>query len=147
MNGDEPVRKYGKHKYDDRGGTNDCDYGCGCWMGRNNSGGPAGIDPFGLCPNNPIGVARLPGNQDYEHLVKQRINGFTSEVHALSEELRLHKPSKVELAAKLKKLERENDELWHYILNAGRSRDQLIDRYWTKRRNGRSRKRKQPKKN
>lgn len=144
---DEPARKYGKHKYDENGGTNDCDYGCGCWMGDSNSGGPAGIDPFGLCPNNPIGVPRLQGNQDYEHLIKQRIDGLTSQASSLTEELRLHKPSKAELAAECKRLEDENRALWHYVLNAGRDRDRLIDRYWTKSRKGRRHRRKQPKKN
>jgi hypothetical protein len=34
--------------------TSDCKYGCGCWMGSFRSDGPEGIDPFGLCPKNPI---------------------------------------------------------------------------------------------
>jgi len=32
--------------------TSDCDHGCGCWMGATRSGGPAGLDPLGECPNN-----------------------------------------------------------------------------------------------
>lgn len=27
-----------------------CSNGCGCWMGRFNSGGPEGVDPHGDCP-------------------------------------------------------------------------------------------------
>lgn len=42
----------GAHKYDEHG-TSDCHYGCGCWCGNTNSGGPDGIDPTGDCPKNP----------------------------------------------------------------------------------------------
>lgn len=33
--------------------TSDCAYGCGCWMGGSNSGGPKGVDPSGDCPKHP----------------------------------------------------------------------------------------------
>lgn len=33
--------------------TSDCANGCGCWAGSSRSGGPAGVDPFGECPNAP----------------------------------------------------------------------------------------------
>ena len=38
--------------------TSDCSYGCGCWMGGSQSGGPEGIDPFGACPKAPKEEAR-----------------------------------------------------------------------------------------
>jgi hypothetical protein len=44
----------GGHKYGPDGATSDCAFGCECWMGRTNSGGPRGMDPFGKCPKNPI---------------------------------------------------------------------------------------------
>lgn len=44
--------KFGPHVYPYPGGTSDCAYGCGCWMGPSRSGGP--VDPFGPCPNHPI---------------------------------------------------------------------------------------------
>lgn len=45
-------KKFGPHKYADHDGTSDCEYGCGCWMGPCRSGGD--VDPFGMCPNNPL---------------------------------------------------------------------------------------------
>lgn len=47
------ARKFGPHHYPDApDGTSDCKYGCGCWAGPHNSGGP--VDPFGACPKNPL---------------------------------------------------------------------------------------------
>jgi hypothetical protein len=43
-------KKFGGHDYGDHGGTNDCAYQCGCWMGSCSSGGP--VNPFGACPKN-----------------------------------------------------------------------------------------------
>ncbi len=43
---------FGVHLYTDYQGTGDCDYGCGCHMGRSYSTGK--IDPFGACPKNPL---------------------------------------------------------------------------------------------
>lgn len=43
--------KYGPHDYGKQGGTSDCAYHCGCWMGPCTSGGSN--NPFGACPNNP----------------------------------------------------------------------------------------------
>ena len=42
---------YGPHNYGTRDHTTDCGFGCKCWMGPANSGGP--VDPFGACPKNP----------------------------------------------------------------------------------------------
>jgi hypothetical protein len=42
-----------ENPYGDGFYTSDCKYGCGCWMGACNSGGPDGIDPFGECPKAP----------------------------------------------------------------------------------------------
>lgn len=41
------------HRYPYPDGTSDCAWGCGCWMGPFNSGGPEGVDPFGECPKAP----------------------------------------------------------------------------------------------
>lgn len=52
-------RNLGGHFYpgcegsDDEFRTSDCEHQCGCWMGQSRSGGPNGVDPFGICPNNP----------------------------------------------------------------------------------------------
>lgn len=43
--------RFGEHDYGD-GNTNDCAYGCGCWMGGYRSGGP--VYPHGRCPMNPL---------------------------------------------------------------------------------------------
>jgi hypothetical protein len=44
----------GGHRYGPVGATSNCAFGCECWMGRTNSGGPRGVDPFGKCPKNPM---------------------------------------------------------------------------------------------
>ncbi len=51
---------FGLHDYAKHDGTSDCKYGCRCWAGPSNSGGPAGIDPLGKCPNNVIGDISQP---------------------------------------------------------------------------------------
>lgn len=49
---------FGPHSYPgaprkgEPGWTSDCGFGCKCWAGPSNSGGP--VDPFGPCPHNPI---------------------------------------------------------------------------------------------
>lgn len=50
------IPRFGPHNYPYDGGTSDCSYGCGCWMGPYRSGGPGRVDPFGECPNNPRGI-------------------------------------------------------------------------------------------
>jgi len=53
---DETVlsERKGGHRYGPVGATSNCAFGCECWMGRTNSGGPRGTDPFGKCPKNPM---------------------------------------------------------------------------------------------
>jgi len=46
-----PSPSWSTHRYPESDGTEDCENGCGCWVGNFNSGGPIGIDPFGECPN------------------------------------------------------------------------------------------------
>jgi len=46
--------RHGGHKYEPEGGTSDCEFRCGAWMGNTRSGAPDGIDPFGRCPKNPM---------------------------------------------------------------------------------------------
>lgn len=41
----------GGHKYPGPSGA--CEHGCGCWISLDDSGGPSGLDPFGLCSRNP----------------------------------------------------------------------------------------------
>lgn len=69
-------KEYGPHKYAEHDGTSDCKYGCGCWMGPSRSGGPDGLDPFGVCPGNPkdgkpLGPAGKYG-PDYYQVVMNR---------------------------------------------------------------------------
>jgi len=44
----------GGHNYPYDGGTSDCSYHCGAWMGPARSGAPNGVDAFRICPNNPL---------------------------------------------------------------------------------------------
>lgn len=94
-------REYGKHKYDAPGGTSDCKYGCGCWMGSARSGGPVGLDPFGVCPGNPKSGEPLGGKGDYEYVVNERIADLESRLSSAEDELERLRPGKVKLAAKL----------------------------------------------
>ena len=99
-NGHGP-KEYGKHKYADHGGTSDCEHKCGCWMGPARSGGPVGLDPFGICPANPVDGKFLGGNQDYEHVVTERICNMQTRLSVAENKLKSVEPSKVELAEKL----------------------------------------------
>jgi hypothetical protein len=80
-------KKFGPHEYADHDGTSDCEHGCGCWMGPARSGGPLGVDPFGICPNNPLDGKRREGKTDYEDVVTQRIDGLTAENGHLKNEI------------------------------------------------------------
>jgi hypothetical protein len=73
--------KRGGHKYDDKSGTSDCEFRCGCWMGGTQSGGQ--FDPFGKCPNNPAntnppkaGPGKLLSNKRYWELRMQSFNSM-----------------------------------------------------------------------
>ena len=84
-NGTKEPREYGAHQYDDDG-TSDCHYRCGCWTGPCRSGGPQGIDPFGECPNNPVGAERLEGDRDYRNVIERRIEKLESLVSELRQQ-------------------------------------------------------------
>ena len=100
-NGHGP-KEYGEHEYEKFDGRRvDCKHGCGCWAGGFSSGGPIGLDPFGTCPGNPKDGKRLGGNQDYEHVVKDRIATLTSRVHQEEELLTQVDPDKMKLAEDL----------------------------------------------
>jgi len=94
-------KEYGEHKYADHDGTSDCQHGCGCWMGPARSGGPTGLDPFGICPNNPKDGKLLGGNADYDHVVTERIRNLESQLYWAKEQLEKVKPSKIKLAEEL----------------------------------------------
>lgn len=51
----EKTRTFGGHLYylEKIGGASNCKR-CDCLMGKNRQAGPAGIDPFGVCPGNPL---------------------------------------------------------------------------------------------
>ena len=102
MNGHGP-KEYGKHQYADLGGTSNCDYGCGCWMGPARSGGPTGLDPFGACPKNPTDSKLLGGQDDYDYVVNSRINELTSRVRQLESQLDQVSPGDIILAEELAK--------------------------------------------
>lgn len=99
-NGHGP-KEYGGHKYAGHGGTSDCQYDCGCWMGPTNSGGPVGLDPFGTCPKNPTDGKLLGGNADYNHVVNQRIRNLEARLYQAEEQLKRVSPDKIELAEEL----------------------------------------------
>ncbi len=101
-------KEYGGHKYADHGGTSDCEYHCGCWMGPARSGGPVGLDPCGKCPGNPIDGESLGGKQDYEYVVNERIDGLEKRLYRAEAILKKVEPDKLALVQKITSLESEN---------------------------------------
>ncbi len=89
-------KDYGKHKYPEGGGN--CLHGCGCDMHNFSSGGPVGLDPFGICPKNPIDGKFLGGDSDYQHVVEERISKLENRALTAETELRKVKPSEKKLA-------------------------------------------------
>ncbi|MBU2036910.1 hypothetical protein KJ866_01745 [Patescibacteria group bacterium] len=103
-------KEYGSHAYADRDRTSDCQHGCGCWAGPARSGGPTGLDPFGICPKNPKDGKLLGGNADYDHVVTERIRGLESRLYAAEGQLKKVKPSKIKLANTLNSVRAELTE-------------------------------------
>ena len=92
---------FGKHEYADHGGTSDCNYGCGCWMGPARSKGPTGVDPFGRCPNHPL--KKVEGYSTSELDEKERLADLVnSRIAYLEEKILDLKPYKL-LVDKAKK--------------------------------------------
>lgn len=95
-------KEYGEHKYDDNHDrTSDCKYGCGCWMGPCRSGGPAGLDPRGDCPNNPKDGVLLGGHSDYNLVVEARINNLERQLYKAQTQLKAVAPGELKLAEEL----------------------------------------------
>jgi len=65
-------KRFGSHDFGD-GNTNDCAYGCGCYMGPYCSGGL--VDPHGACPNNP-----LPKPEEDETVNETPVDDMTSDL-------------------------------------------------------------------
>ncbi len=100
-NGHDTKKEYGGHDYPSLGGTSDCKYDCGCWMGPSNSGGPAGIDPFGTCPKNPKDGKLLGSNSDQSLVIEQRIRDLTVRADQAEAALKLVSPGTKRLGEKL----------------------------------------------
>ena len=108
---------FGKHDYATEG-TSDCSFKCGCWMGPARSGGPAGIDPFGKCPNNPIrnvhsfGDRLLNEDERRDDLINSRIRELEANVFKLKPLKKLIEKAKesstIDLLLRLGKLDEKN---------------------------------------
>ncbi|MEK7159180.1 MAG: hypothetical protein AAB766_01620 [Patescibacteria group bacterium] len=94
-------KEYGEHKYDVGVGTSDCAYNCGCWMGSTRSGGPVGLDPFGVCPNNPVDGVRGNSHDDYNNVVTGRIAKLETELSKAQTQLKAVAPGELKLAEEL----------------------------------------------
>lgn len=110
-NGDDYSKpRHGPHDFSD--GAHDCRYGCGCWMGSFSSGGPAGLDPNGECPQNPLegkGLSSPEANRDF--VIKRRIRGLEARVAKAEDIVERTTPTKKQLAGKIRALEDENRDL------------------------------------
>lgn len=115
-NGYDHSKEYGPHDYAGPGRTNDCKYGCGCWMGPFQSGGPIGLDPFGECPKNPKDHRLLGGDGDLRVVVERRIAGLekrAATAEARAEELEeINKSKKAELYRENKQLKEKLQKLF-----------------------------------
>lgn len=105
------MKEYGGHKYEERNGNSDCEYGCGCWMGPFQSGGPTGLYPKGACPKNPKDGKLLGGNADYDRVVTQRIQNLESRLHKAESSLK-----KIKLNISLSNPAKDNHQLFVDIL-------------------------------
>lgn len=71
--------EYGPHDYgEDEWRWTDCKHRCGCSANDCRSDGPRGVDPFGMCPGNPVEGKFIAGGDemteaDIDNVVKQRI--------------------------------------------------------------------------
>jgi hypothetical protein len=114
----ETKKEYGRHQYSDDGSP-DCMLGCGCWIRTPHSGGPAGLDPFGKCPRNPVNGMFLSENadhvydRDYGYILNERIQELAARLKEAEEKLKQAAPSKVikELEAVKKQLAEKNQLL------------------------------------
>lgn len=104
-------KEYGGHKYSEHDGTSDCVYGCGCWMGLSRSGGPTGLDPGGLCPQNPKDGKKLGGKADYDYVVSERIKSLESRAIQAEQLLKKTSPEKIQLVNKIDSLEKSLRDL------------------------------------
>jgi hypothetical protein len=102
MPDDHHDKEYGEHKYDDGTGTSDCAFGCGCWMGPCRSGGPVGLDPKGVCPNNPLDGVRSEGDTDCNNVVTARIENLESQLYKAQTQLESVAPGELKLAEELR---------------------------------------------
>ncbi|MBI4709442.1 MAG: hypothetical protein HY764_04550 [Candidatus Portnoybacteria bacterium] len=120
---------YGPHKYADHDGTSDCEFGCGCVMGPTRSRGPAGISPFGKCPNNPIDGERQPGKDDYEDCVNGRIAELEGNLSEAKKAVimvgQAKKESKISLVKEQGELLKENSDLRALIKKARQCAEQI----------------------
>ncbi|MDD2731754.1 MAG: hypothetical protein PHI53_01005 [Candidatus Pacebacteria bacterium] len=109
-------KDYGDHRYNEIAGDNEyngktyCEHGCGCWIDSFGSGGPAGVDPLGSCPNNPKDGILIGGQGDYENFIKQRIAVLEARLRDLEGRLIRVTPTKTALSERIVELERKNSQ-------------------------------------
>ncbi len=93
--------RHGPHDYGEfTTGLHDCKYGCGCHMASSTSGGPAGLDPFGECPGNPIAgrsLGNLAANTDF--VITRRVRGIEARMNKAEDIVKRMRSPKKQLAA------------------------------------------------
>jgi hypothetical protein len=127
-------KQYGRHNYPTLDPASfldskvECSYGCGCSLDCGRECGPAGIDPRGTCPKNPVDGRPLGGELDHRYVVEQRI--YWAEARAEEAERKYHavKPGERALVRELKlatrRLRKSNEaleEIRHLLPRKNRS--------------------------
>jgi hypothetical protein len=77
------------------------------------SHGPLGLDPGGECPGNPDDGQTLPGNGNYETVVKRRIQKLERRAYSAEDLLKRVEPGTIELAEQLRKTQQQLSEASH----------------------------------
>ena len=131
-------KDFGLHEYASAG-TSNCAHGCGCWAGPARSGGPVGVDPFGLCPNHHLDELKQTEKENYEDLVEGRIRDLEAQLFnalkAVTTVAEAGRSTKVGLIKQLEeekervaKLEASFKNLWESLSKTARESRNILDK-------------------
>lgn len=126
--------EYGGHKYDDDSESSNCQYKCGCWMSPARSSGPAGIDPFGECPRNPLSGKSISVTHespkpnwdvDKDYIIHRRMHKMKKKIYELEERC---KSVDVDLHEENKKLKNKLGNLVSFFYDLPHKVERLLEK-------------------